>query len=179
MTTFVALLRAVNVGGNNKLPMSTLRASLETAGFDDVVTYIQSGNVVLKAPERSSEVVARRVEAAITAQIGITIDVLIRSAKELASVIKANPYVGRVPDVTKLHVLFLDRKPNTAALDALAQKPFEPDEFTAGRSEVYLHCPDGVGRSKLVIAIGPKLAPAVATMRNWNTVTKLAQMARS
>jgi uncharacterized protein (DUF1697 family) len=159
------------------LPMPALRASLERAGFDDVVTYIQSGNVVLKAAERSSDVVGRRVEAAITELIGARIEVIVRSGKELAAVVKANPYVGRVPDVTKLHVLFLDRKPNSAALDVLAQKPFAPDEFAAGAREIYLHCPDGVGRSKLVIAIGPKLAPAVATMRNWNTVTKLAEMA--
>ena len=179
MARFVVLLRAVNVGGRNKLPMPALRASLAAAGFDDVVSYIQSGNVVLGASERSSDAVARRVAAAITEQIGADIDVVVRSAKELEAVINANPYVGRVPDVTKLHVLFLDRKPDTAALEALAQKPFGPDEFTTGAREVYLHCPDGVGRSKLVIAIGPKLAPAVATMRNWNTVTKLAEMATS
>lgn len=179
MNTFVALLRAVNVGGKNKLPMSTLRASLEAAGFADVVTYIQSGNVVVKASERSSRTVARRVEAAIEAEFGLEVEALVRSGKELVKVIDSNPFVGRVADVTKLHVLFLDRKPDVVALETLAQKPFGPDEFVAGASEVYLHCPDGVGRSKLVIAMGPKLAPAVATMRNWNTVTKLAQMATS
>ena len=179
MNTFVALLRAVNVGGKNKLPMSTLRASLEAAGFADVVTYIQSGNVVVKASERSSTAVARRVEAAIEAEFGLEVEALVRSGKELVKVIDSNPFVGRVPDVTKLHVLFLDRKPDVVALETLAQKPFAPDEFVAGASEVYLHCPDGVGRSKLVIAMGPKLTPAVATMRNWNTVTKLAQMATS
>ena len=179
MTTFVALLRAVNVSGKNKLSMSALRASLEGIGYRDVSTYIQSGNVVFKSTERKADVVAARVEAAIAADFGAAVEVVIRSGRELTAVIDANPYVGRVPDVTKLHVLFLDRKPDGAALKALDQKRFAPDEFSAGAREVYLHCPDGVGRSKLVVAIGPKLAPAVATMRNWNTVTKLAEMATS
>ena len=177
MTTFVAFLRAVNVGGRNKLSMPVLRSSLEAVGFDDVATYIQSGNVVFKSAERKPDVVAAQIEAAIAADLGTAIEVVIRSGKELAAVIGANPFVGRVPEVTKLHVLFLDRKPDGAALKTLGQERFAPDEFAAGAREVYLHCPDGVGRSKLVVAIGPKLAPAIATMRNWNTVTKLAEMA--
>lgn len=177
MTTFVALLRAVNVGGKNTLSMPALRASLERAGFHDVVTYIQSGNVVLASTDRKSDVVARRVEAAIAADLGAEIDVVARSAKELSMVIDANPFARRGADLSKVHVLFLDRAPDAAAVNALADPRFAPDECIAGSREVYLHCPDGVGRSKLAVAIGPKLAPAVATMRNWNTVTKLAAMA--
>ena len=105
------------------------------------------------------------------------IDVVIRSARELAATIAANPYADRMKDQTSLHVAFLNDAPDRIRLGALDAARFDPDEFTIGKREVYLHCPNGVGRSKLPSALAAKLAPAPATMRNWNTVAKLAELA--
>ena len=177
MATFVALLRAVNVGGRNQLPMARLRALFESFGYTDVTSYIQSGNIVFDSPSRKSAALASEVQGALTEALGQPIDVVTRSGRELKSVIESNPVLGRVPDPTKLHVAFLNHPPDRARLDTLDAARFVPDEFTLGAREVYLHCPDGLGRSKLAPAIGTKLAPLPATVRNWNTVTKLAELA--
>jgi uncharacterized protein (DUF1697 family) len=157
--------------------MAAFKASLESLGHTAVTTYIQSGNAVFDSTERKPDAIARQIEAALASDFGAAIDVVVRSARDLTSAIDANPFVGRVADVTKLHVLFLDRAPDAGRLRALDAARFAPDEFAAGSREVYLHLPNGVGRSKLAIALGPKLAPAVVTLRNWNTVTKLAELA--
>jgi uncharacterized protein (DUF1697 family) len=176
VSTFVALLRAVNVGGNNQIPMSKLRALLESVGYTGITTYIQSGNIVLNGKERSSAAVVPKIEAAIAREFGLTIDVIIRSARELTTVIESNPFLRRVPDRSKLHVAFLNQAPDRVRVNTLDASRFVPDEFALGAREVYLHCPDGLGRSKLPTALVAKLA-APATVRNWNTVTKLAELA--
>ena len=178
MTTYVALLRAVNVGGKNQVPMARLRAIFESAGYSDVTTYIQSGNVIFDSPQRSSAKVVDEIEAALARELGRPTDVIIRSARELTKSIEANPFLGRVPDNTKLHIAFLNQAPDRARLKTIDAARFAPDEFAVGAREVYLHCPDGLGRSKLPPALGAKLAPAPATVRNWNTVTKLAELAK-
>ncbi|MEO8696268.1 MAG: DUF1697 domain-containing protein [Acidimicrobiales bacterium] len=177
MTRFVALLRAVNVGGKNQISMAKLRTVLESLGYSDVTTYIQSGNIVFNGKERTTAAVLPKIEAAIALEFGLKIDVVMRTAKEWAAAIEGNPFLRRVSDRTKLHVAFLNQAPDRARLDTLDPKRFVPDEFAVGGREVYLHCPEGLGRSKLAVAIGPKLAPGPATVRNWNTVTKLAELA--
>ena len=177
MTTFVALLRAVNVGGNNKIAMPALRSTFETLGYSDVTTYIQSGNIVFDSELRKSTALVAKIEAAISRDFGLTIDVVIRSARELTTVIESNPYLGRVANPLALHVVFLNQSPDPARINTLDRTRFEPDEFTLGPRELYLHCPEGVGKSKLPSALLTKLAPAPATMRNWNTVNKLADLA--
>lgn len=177
MTTYIALLRAVNVGGKNQVSMARLRTLFESLGYSGVTTYIQSGNVVFDGKERTSTAVVAKIEAAIAQEFGLTIDVVARSARELIAAIDSNPFLARVPDRTKLHVAFLNRAPDRARVDTLDASRFAPDEFAVGAREIYLHCPDGIGRSKLATALGAKLAPAPATVRNWNTVTRLAEMA--
>ncbi|MEO5841870.1 MAG: DUF1697 domain-containing protein [Acidimicrobiales bacterium] len=176
MTTFIALLRAVNVGGKNQVSMAKLRVALESLGYSGVTTYIQSGNIVLDGKERTAAAVAPKIEAVIALEFGLTIDVVMRTAKELTTAIDANPFLSRVPDRTKLHVAFLNHAPDHKRLETLDSARFVPDEFAVGGREVYLHCPEGLGRSKLAVALGTKLAPGPATVRNWNTVTKLAAL---
>ncbi|HUP74140.1 MAG TPA: DUF1697 domain-containing protein [Acidimicrobiales bacterium] len=178
MATFVALLRAVNVGGRNQLSMTELRALFESFGYSHVETYIQSGNVVFDGASRKSALVASEVEAAFADALGRPLDVVIRSAREMSAVIKANPFLGRVPDPTKLHVVFLNHAPDEARVNELDVSRFEPEEFALGAREVYLHCPDGLGRSKLSAALAAKLTPMPSTVRNWNTVNKLAALAK-
>jgi uncharacterized protein (DUF1697 family) len=176
VTTFVAFLRAVNVGGNNQVSMAKLRALLESLGYTGVTTYIQSGNIVLDGKERTSAALVPKIEAAIAGDFGLSIDVVVRSERELTTVIESNPFLRRVPDPSKLHVAFLNQPPDRARVVTLDPARFVPDEFAVGAREVYLHCPDGFGRSKLPTALVAKLA-APATVRNWNTVTKLAELA--
>ena len=176
MATFVALVRAVNVGGRNQLAMAELRALFESFGYANVASYIQSGNIIFDTSSSKSAALASVVEESLTEALGQPIDVVIRSARELRSVLESNPFVGRVPDPKKLHVVFLNHEPDRSRLDTVDAARFVPDEFAVGAREVYLHCPDGLGRSKLPPAIGTKLAPLTATVRNWNTVTKLAEL---
>ena len=128
MTTFVALLRAVNVGGNNKIPMPALRVTFESLGYSDVTTYIQSGNLVFDSPQRKSAALVPQIEAAISRDFGLAIDVVIRSARELTTVIVSNPYVGRVADPLALHVVFLDQAPDRARVEYVG-----PDTLRARR----------------------------------------------
>ena len=175
MARFVALLRAVNVGGNNKIPMPELRALLESLGYSKVASYIQSGNVAFDSPARTSSALVAPIEAAITQTFGLRIDVIVRSARELNSAIDANPFHGVAPDQS-VHIAFLDKPPDLARVATLDTTRFLPDEFAIIGRDAYLHLPNGVGTSKLPTALLAKLAPSVATIRNWNTVTKLAEM---
>jgi len=170
MTVYVALLRAINVGGTGKLPMTKLKTLCEDLGFDDVLTYIQSGNVVFAS--RKGEVAVRKtLTTALTKALGKPADVAVRSAKEMAAVLKKNPFVKAPP--AKVGVAFLGKRVTKTMLKAIDIPGKE--EVAAGRREVYIHFPDGMGRSKLKLpkAFGP------ATVRNVNTVGKLAAMAEA
>jgi uncharacterized protein (DUF1697 family) len=167
MTTYVALLRAVNVGGTGKLPMATLKAMCGEAGFTRVETYIASGNVVLDSKAKPASVKAD-LEARLHAHFGRAAGVIVRSAAEMAAVVAANPFAKADP--RKTAVLFLDAKPPR---DALAQATGQRDEKMAlGECEIFIHYPSGMGRSKLRIP-----AAATGTARNMNTVAKLVEIA--
>jgi len=165
----VALLRGVNVGGNRTIAMADLRAWLLASGFDEVRTYIQSGNVVLEhAPTLD---VAARVREVILAQRGLDVPVIVRDRAEWSAVVAANPYRGVEP--TRLHVSFLAVAPDAAAR-AAAREDWGAEEYTVVGREVYLHLPEGMGRSVMV----PRLALIKeATTRNWNTVLALEDLA--
>ena len=175
MTKFVALLRAVNVGGNNKIPMPDLRALLESMGYSGVTTYIQSGNVVFDSPARTSRALVAPIEEAITRKFGLQIDVIVRTGRELKAAIDNNPFRAHAADQT-VHIAFLDNAPDLRRLASIDLARFTPDEFAIVGREAYLHLPHGVGQSKLPPVLVAKLAPTRATVRNWNTVTKLAEM---
>jgi uncharacterized protein (DUF1697 family) len=168
MSIHVALLRAVNVGGTGALPMAELKALCEAAGFTDVKTYIQSGNVVFRSGE-AKETVQRRLDEALARKMGKSPGVLLRSLKELDAILEAAPFPHAKPNF--LLVYFL---PEPAAADAL-DKLVAPggEEVRVSRQEIYVHYPDGSGRSKLKL---PALKPG--TSRNLNTVRKLAELAR-
>jgi len=173
--TWIALLRGINVGGV-KYPMTELRAALDAAGASDVQTYIQSGNAVFTHPARSEAKVKAAVEAAI-AEAGPKkpIPTMIRSAAQWTAIIEANPYEPEQP--THLHVSFFDDPVPATAFAAIDLDAFAPETFTVHGREVYLHLPNGMGRSKLAVELtkGAKAAP-VGTSRNWNTVQKLADL---
>ena len=167
MTTYIALLRAVNVGGTGKLPMTDLKAMCLDAGFTEVRTYIASGNVVFDS-KASAAKVKSTLEARLLAYAGKPVGVVVRTAAELAAVVKANPF----PKASQSHAvaIFLDQAPPKDALKhAVGQKR---EEMRLGAREIFVHYPDGIGTSKLRIP-----AAKAGTMRNMNTVAKLAAMA--
>ena len=146
MTAFIALLRAVNVGGTGKLPMSDLKATCEKAGFGNVRTYIASGNVVFDSPETEARVKAT-MEAALAAYAGKPVGVLVRTASELAEVLANNPFPDALPNRTV--VIFLDEPPMSDSLERITGKNGE--EVGLGKREFYVHYGDGMANSKLKI----------------------------
>ena len=167
MTRYVALLRAVNVGGTGKLAMADLRNLCAEAGFERVETYIASGNVVFE-----SAAPARRVKAALETRLqgfqGKPATVLLRTAAQIRAVLKANPFPSAAPKHT--NVIFLDQPPPS---DVLASVKGQTDEeIVVGEKEIFVHYPSGMGRSKLRLP-----AAEAGTARNMNTVVKLAEMA--
>jgi uncharacterized protein (DUF1697 family) len=169
MTAFIALLRAINVGGNNKLPMAELKALCEAAGFAKVRTYIASGNVVFESRASGAKVKAA-LEAQITAHTGKQLGVVVRSAAELAAVLERNPFTDRPR--SKTVAIFLDAAPAPDALDAVTAR--KDEELRLGVREIYAHYPSGLGRSKLTIP-----AARLGTARNMNTIATLVKLAAS
>jgi uncharacterized protein (DUF1697 family) len=175
VSTYTALLRGVNVGGRTKVSMKELKALFEDLGYTGVVTYIQSGNVVFDSSSKVGTKEATAIEKSIRAAFGFDVAVVVRSSKELAAVVADNPFVAAGADPSKLHVTFLAAPVPKGSLDRIDAGRYAPEEFAIGRREVYLHLPNGIGRSKLASALARPLS-AEATTRNWNTVTKLLAM---
>jgi uncharacterized protein (DUF1697 family) len=175
--SYVALLRAVNVSGQNKVAMADLRAKLSRAGYEDVVTYVQSGNVVLKAPATPEAKLVGDLERQIRKGFGLTVTVLVRTADQLRQIRAADPFVKRGADTGSLHVTVLATKPTAAQVKVLASKTAGPDEAIVRGREVYLHCPGGYGRTKLNNSFFERHLGTEATTRNWNTITKLIELA--
>lgn len=176
MSILIALFRGINVGGRNNLPMKSLAALLEGLGAVDVRTYIQSGNAVFRWPKRSATGLAKAVGQHVLAQHGFEPTVRLLSVEELRAV-AANPGFP-TEDGKALHVWFLEGPPpapNLARLEAL-RAPSE--RFRLSGPAFFLHAPEGVGRSKLAAAVEQALG-VPATARNWNTVTKLLELAES
>lgn len=167
MPRFVALLRGVNVGGRNPLPMAELRALVESLGFTEVVTLIQSGNVVFSA-ERSPT--SGLLESAIEERFGLTLPVIVRSGEELRRALAANPYPAAEPGT--LHLGFLAATPAAGDVAALEPDRYLPERFQLQGAELYLELPAGMGRSKLPAYLERGLRVPV-TLRNWATSMKL------
>ncbi len=163
MPAYAALLRAVNVGGTGKLLMTELRRLCEEGGLQDVTTYIQSGNVVFRSP-RSEAGVKKLLEKALAEKLGKPVGVLVRQAEELRSLLEQNPFPGA--PTNRVLVLFLDEKPPASALKQVVAP--DGEEVRAGGRHIFIHYPQGLGRSKLKLPL-----TQVGTARNLNTVAKL------
>jgi uncharacterized protein (DUF1697 family) len=167
MTRYIALLRAVNVGGTGKLPMTDLKAMCSEAGFIRIETYIASGNVIFESKAGPLDVKAA-LEARLLAYAGKPIGVLIRTAAEMTAVLAANPFPATEPKYT--YAIFLDHPPPADALDHVTGRNGE--QIRLGGREIFVHYGSGMGRSKLKIP-----AAKLGTGRNMNTVAKLAGLA--
>jgi uncharacterized protein (DUF1697 family) len=167
MTAYIALLRAVNVGGTGKLPMTELKAMCEAAGFDQVRTYIASGNVVFSSP-KSEEAVRSAIEAKLEAYAGKPVGVMVRSAAEMAETLARNPFADRPGN--RVVAIFVDGPIPDDAL--AAAKNVNGEEMRLGKREIYVFYGDGMADSRLSIP-----AAKAGTARNMNSIAKLADMA--
>lgn len=169
MTAYIALLRAVNVGGTGRLPMAELKAMCEKAGFKSVRTYIASGNAVFQSTKTEAQVKAA-LESALARYAGKPVAVIVRTAAEMAAVLDGNPFPHMPGNLTA--AFFLDEPVATDALQTTVHQTTE--ELRLGEREIYAYFPDGFGESRLRIP-----AAKNSTARNMNTVAKLVEMAAS
>lgn len=175
-STQVALLRGINVGGKNKLPMADLAAVFVAAGCRNVRTYIQSGNVVFDAPPKLAAALPGVITAAIQRQFGFESPVIIRTAAEMRAVAAANPLLRPGVDTKMLHVVFLADAPRPTDVARLDPNRSPGDVFEVHVREVYLHLPNGVADSKLTNRYFDSTLRTVSTARNWATVLKLVEL---
>jgi uncharacterized protein (DUF1697 family) len=176
--SYVAMLRGINVSGSKIIKMEALRASFEALGFSSVRTYVQSGNVVFAAKERTAAPLGGKIAARIKRDFGFDVPVLVLSSSELARVVAANPFLGgKGIDPAKLHVTFLSGPAAAAGLKKMEAVASGRDEFRCVGTSIYLVCPDGYGQTKLSNNVFERALGVGATTRNWKTVTTLAAMA--
>ncbi len=177
MTTRIALLRSVNVLGKNMIKMPELALAFEKAGFRNVRTYIQSGNILFETDEESADLLSAKIRELISKKFGLTIRAVVLDPQELADIIAQNHFVKRPGiDLSKQHVTFLDRDIDPGKAEKLLTYNYPPDEIIIGNRAVYVHCPDGYGRTKYHNNFIEKKLEANGTSRNWNTCQKLLEM---
>jgi uncharacterized protein (DUF1697 family) len=175
MARYVALLRGINVGGHGKIAMADLRALMGALGFEDVATLLQSGNVVFTAKATSPDQLVRVLEGALDAELGMSVKCLVRTGVEMRSVVDQNPLAEVATDNARFLVTFLSSPLHGTPPDPAE---FAPEQFRIAGREIYMWFPDGVRNAKLARVNWDRKYKVVATGRNWNTVTKLADMAQ-
>jgi uncharacterized protein (DUF1697 family) len=176
MSKYAVFLRAVNVGGHNKVPMPKLREALTDAGYTDVETYVQSGNVVIDAGRTSAAKVESQVREVLRKEFDVDTDVMVRTHAGLAAVVKKNPFADKVDDTKAVHVNFLAKAAPAAAKKAFAPDAFDPERFEFGDHCIYFYYPNGQGRSKMAAAPWGKKVGVAGTSRNWRTVLAMLDL---
>jgi uncharacterized protein (DUF1697 family) len=178
MPVLVSMLRAVNLGSHNKIKMETLRTLYAALKFEKPQTYVQSGNVIFKTSERNLDLVAKRIQSAIEKKFGCRTEIILRTSSELRAVVAKNPFAKRQGiEPGKLLVTFLLNDPGDAARETLRKQQFAPEELHVIDRELYIYFPNGAGRSKLPTARIHKILNTPGTARNWNSVTKILEIA--
>lgn len=176
--TLISMLRGINVGGHNMIKMEALREMYGSLKFEDVRSYVQSGNVVFATKEKDLKKIAKKIEDAIEAQFACRPDVILRTVDEMRDAIARNPFTGdREP--AKLHVDFLAGEPGKEAKEKIRAIKVGPEELILDGRELYIYYPNGAGQSKLTGAMLDKALQVRGTARNWNSVRKLLEMAES
>jgi len=177
MPRYVALLRSVNVAGHGRIAMQQLRASFEALGYDGVTTYIQTGNVLFSTGSKSQAGVASAIEERLAEEFGDAPAVIVRTVPELLRIGTASPYAKAGANPSRHHVTFLATAPAPAALRALDLPASGRDELVVDGREVYVYTPDGYAATKFTGTFIERRLGVVSTTRNWNTVTKLCELA--
>lgn len=174
--TYVALLRGINVGGKNMLPMNDLRGMFTDAGCRDAQTYIQSGNVIFRADPDVVAPLLGVITARIAERFGYRVPVLLRTTEQIGDVIRHNPFVAAGAAEETLHVLFLADRPSAVSVDSLDPNRSPPDAFIVRGQEIYLRLPNGAGRTKMTNTYFDTKLATTSTGRNWRTVNTICAL---
>ena len=179
MQTLIAILRGINVGGHKKVPMKVLKELFESIGFSDVITYIQSGNVVFRSEdEKPARFFSEKISEAIRIKFGFDVPVICRTKDEWNETIQSNPCLQMQGiDFSFLHVTFLEKVPAENVAEAFTNLDFSPEKFFIRGKDVYLYCPNGYGNAKLNNTFIESRLGVMATTRNWKTVVTLGELA--
>lgn len=175
-TSYAALLRGINVGGTTQIAMPELQSLFIEVGLSDVKTYVRSGNVVFRSDSSDAPAVAARIEQRIAETFDVAPAVLLRTRGELRAIAERNPFLLDEAERTKLHVVFLENEPLAERREELDPDRSPPDRFHLDGRELYLHLPNGAGRSKLTLDYIECRLGVRGTARNWNTVLKLLEL---
>jgi uncharacterized protein (DUF1697 family) len=176
VTSYVALLRGINVGRNKRVAMADLRALLEGLGYTEVRTLLQSGNAVFASTARKPEKVATAIESAIADQLGLSVKVLVRTDREIHEVIAAHPLADVADNGSRMMVHFLSADPDPKFLNEHDPLGLDPDNARLGPRVIYQWCPNGILEAPEVTTLLIQRLGLTVTTRNWNTVTKLGAM---
>lgn len=179
MNTYIALLRGINVGGHNRLPMKELRSMMEDLGHQKVDTYIQTGNAVFQTEENNILQISSDISAEIKKRYGFEPQILILTLEDFKRAVESNPFPEKESDPKLLHLYFLISEPSNPDLDELNNIKKESERFELKDKVFYLHAPDGIGRSKLAGMLAgrsEKVFGCPVTGRNWRTVQKIMEM---
>ena len=178
MAVIISMLRGINVGGHNKIKMDALRALYESLKLQDAQTHVQSGNVIFRSDERDIARLTKRIEEGIERKFGFRPSVILRTVAEMKDVIARNPFAKRRGiEPGKLLVSFLASDPGEEGREKVRQMKCDPEEMRIEGREIYIYFPNGAGRSKLPWAGLGKMLKTQGTGRNWNSVTKMLEMA--
>jgi uncharacterized protein (DUF1697 family) len=177
MPIYVCMLRGINIGPHKRIKMGQLRKSFEALGFDQVKTYIQSGNAVFKTGKSSSAGLSKKIRKKILQDFGFPVSVVTRTADEMYKTVANNPFLKESAiDPQKLHVMFLSEQSTPAALKELDAVTVAPDQCRCSSEQIYFYLPNGVSKSVLWNSPVDRILAVITTTRNWKTVTQLAQM---
>lgn len=176
MTTYIAILRGINVSGTKPIKMEALRLTFQKLGFVNVATYIQSGNVVFNSVENNTMQLVDKIAAAIQTDFGFDVPVIVLSAAELQSIFKNNPLNDGTRDTAFLHVTFLAESPAAFNFSDIEKKKQGNEEIMISGKEFYLYCPHGYGKTKLTNTLLESKLKVAATTRNWKTTCELLRM---
>lgn len=177
MTTYIAILRGINVSGAKTIKMEALRITFQKLDFENVVTYIQSGNVVFNSVENNTMQLVDKIAAAIQTDFGFDVLVIVLSAAELQSIFKNNPLNDGTRDTAFLHVTFLAEKPAAFNFSEIEARKQGDEAIVIDGKAVYLYCPHGYGKTKLTNTFLESKLKVAATTRNWRTTCELLRMA--
>lgn len=179
MTTYISILRGINVSGQKLIKMDALRKSYEHLGFHNVTTYVQSGNVIFTSKNTKPDELAKKIRQHIKKEFGFDVSVIVLSIDKLKQIIDSNPFVkDSSKDKSFLHVTFLSSKPDKIDFKTIEEKKLNGEEISISDKAVYLYCPNGYGKSKLNNSFLETKLKVSATTRNWKTSNELLRIAQ-
>lgn len=176
MNNYVAVLRGINVSGQRMIAMKDLKALCVKEGFNNVMTYIQSGNIVFESDESDTEKLEKIISEMIKNHYNFDVPVMVLTSEELKDIYTNNPHITDNKDISKLHVTLLGKIPETKLIESIRDEKLQSDECVIGEKVIYLYCPDGYGMTKFSTTFFEKKLATLATTRNWKTITALIEL---